>query len=212
MEISHMEPTLRKRLFAWILKRGDEINHRLYGGIKLPFFRGISGTVVEIGPGSGINFRYLPDSISWIGIEPNRAFHDHLLSQANRYGITAQCINGSAEQIPLPDGQADAVICTLVLCSVSDPDAVIHEMKRILKPNGRLYFIEHVAAPAGSVLRSAQNILNPLNRLFADGCSCNRESWRILEQSGFSSITLDHTTVLGSFSIHSPHVIGIAVK
>ena len=207
-----MELSFRKRLFAWILKRGDELNHRLYGGMKLPLFRGITGTVVEIGPGSGINFRYLPESISWIGIEPNLAFHGHLTAQAQRCGITAQCLDGSAERIPLPDDHADAVICTLVLCSVNDPDAVIAELKRILKPNGRLYFIEHVAAPAGSALRSAQNILNPLNRLIADGCSCNRETWRTLESSGFSSITLDHTTVLGSFSIHSPHVIGIAVK
>ena len=94
-----MELSLRKRLFAWILKRGDELNHRLYGGMKLPLFRSISGTVVEVGPGSGINFRYLPESISWIGIEPNRAFHDHLTAQAQRFGISAQCLDGSAERI-----------------------------------------------------------------------------------------------------------------
>ena len=207
-----MELSFRKRLFAWILKRGDELNHRLYGGMKLPLFSGITGTVVEIGPGSGINFRYLPDSISWIGIEPNRAFHSHLTAQAQRFSISAQCLDGTAERIPLPNDHADAVLCTLVLCSVKDPDAVAAELKRILKPNGRLYFIEHVAAPSGSMLRSAQNILNPLNRLIADGCSCNRETWLALERAGFSSLHIDHSSVLGSFSIHSPHISGIAVK
>jgi SAM-dependent methyltransferase len=207
-----MELSLRKRLFAWILKRGDELNHRLYGGMKLPLFRSISGTVVEVGPGSGINFRYLPESISWIGIEPNRAFHDHLFAQAQRFGISAQCLDGSAERIPLPNDHADAVICTLVLCSVNDPDAVAAELKRILKPNGRLYFIEHVAAHSGSMLRSAQNFLNPLNRLIADGCSCNRETWLALERAGFSTLNIDHSSVLGSFSIHSPHISGFAVK
>lgn len=207
-----MEVTLRKRLFAWILKRGDEINHRLYGGMKQMLFRGITGTVVEIGPGSGINFRYLPDSISWIGVEPNRAFHDHLIAQAKRFTISAQCLEGNAEQIPLPDHYADAVICTLVLCSVHLPETVIAELKRILKPNGRLFFVEHVAARSGTRLRFVQNILNPLNRLVADGCNCNRETWSSLERSGFSSLTIEHTTVLGSYSIHSPHVIGVAVK
>lgn len=202
----------RKRFFAWILKKGDRINHKLYRTYKRTLFQNLKGLVVEIGPGTGVNFSYLTTETEWLGIEPNEAFHEDLLAQAREKGITAKLLSGDAQQIPLDDSTADVVLCTLVLCSVSDPVHAIAEMKRVLKPGGKLVFIEHVAAPKKSRLRLAQEIFNPFNRAIADGCNANRETWIQIEKGGFSRVELSHHRVKGTLKIHAPHVMGYAIK
>jgi len=204
--------SLRKRFFAWMLKQGDTFNRKLYNAHKKDLFQGIEGTVVEIGPGTGINFPYFPSGSKWIGIEPNDAFHEGLMIKAKENGINASLVNGNATNIPLPDENADAVVCTLVLCSVDEPKLAISEMKRILKPGGKLFFIEHVGAVKESGLRKAQNVFNPINRLMADGCNCNRETWTSLNEGGFSDVHLTHLRVKGAMKLHSPHILGYAVK
>jgi ubiquinone/menaquinone biosynthesis C-methylase UbiE len=204
--------SIRKRLFAWILKKGESINDQIYRSYKQNLFSTMNGKVVEIGPGTGINFRYMPTGTEWVGVEPNPSFHTGLIAQAEVYGIHAKLVAGEASKIPIPDDTADIVLCTLVLCSVPDPDADVTEMKRILKPGGKLMFIEHVAAPARSTLRKIQNFSNPFNRLMADGCNCNRETWLNIEKGAFKKIILSHHRVRGGMALHSPHIMGYAIK
>lgn len=204
--------TLRQRFFAWMLCKGDNVNDKLYGDFKKELFRDVHGTVVEIGPGTGINFRYLPGNIEWIGVEPNEAFYDSILAAAVKENRHSNMLNSTAASINLPDNSADFVISTLVLCSVPDQQKVLAEVKRILKRNGRLIFIEHVADKTNSFRRTAQNIFNPLNRLIADGCNCNRETWKSIEQAGFSSCKIHHKIMKGIMSLHVPHIIGYASK
>jgi len=203
---------LRKQIFAWTLKKGDQVNHLIYGTYKTRLFGNLLGQVVEIGPGTGVNFRYLPCGVNWIGIEPNEAFHNLLLSKASARGIHATLISGDAALIHLPDESADYILCTLVLCSVPDPAAVIDEMKRILKPGGKIIFIEHVAARKRSGLRIIQNFVNPLNRFMADGCNCNRETWSYLNKAEFGQVEISHHSVKGVLPFHKPHIMGYAVK
>lgn len=207
-----MKPSLRKRLFAWIMKKGEAFNRKIYGAYKRDLFHDLKGTVVEIGPGTGINFNYLPPGITWLGIEPNEAFHKILRKQATEKGIHATLLTGDAAKIPLADNSADAVLCTLVLCSVPDPVSAIADMKRVLKPGGKLIFIEHVAAPKKSGLRFLQDTLNPVNRAVADGCNCNRETWGYIEQAGFSNTEITHRRLEGTLRFHAPHIMGFAVK
>ena len=207
-----MKPTFRKRFFAWTLRKGDPFNHALYGEHKRNLFQNVSGQVVEIGPGTGVNFKYLPEGINWVGIEPNEAFHSVLKQKAEEKNIQARLLKGDASHIPLPDNDVDVVICTLVLCSVVDPAAAIAEMKRILKPGGKLIFIEHVAAREKTFLRTFQNTFNPVNQLMADGCNCNRETWTYIEQARFKQVELSHRKLKGALKIHSPHIMGFAIK
>jgi ubiquinone/menaquinone biosynthesis C-methylase UbiE len=204
--------TFRQRFFAWMLKKGDDVNDKLYRNIKKELFRDIHGTVVEIGPGTGINFRYLPNNIEWIGVEPNEAFHESLLTAANKQNIHSRMLASSAESILLPDECADFVISTLVLCSVPHQRKVLTEAKRILKKNGRLIFVEHVADEPKTFRRAVQIFLNPLNRLIADGCNCNRETWKEIEQAGYSSCKFHHVFMKGTMPLHAPHIIGFAQK
>jgi ubiquinone/menaquinone biosynthesis C-methylase UbiE len=207
-----MKPGLRKRFFAWMLKNGDAYSHKLYGSFKRELFKNIDGRIVEIGPGTGVNFQYLPTSIDWVGIEPNEAFFDSLKGQARERRISAHILKGDASQIPVDDNSTDAVLSTLVLCSVGDPAKVLAEIKRVLKPGGKLIFLEHVAAPKHTSLRMAQNIFNPLNRIAADGCNCNRETWSYLKQAGFSELEISPVRMKGVLRLHSPHIMGYAIK
>jgi len=207
-----MKVGLRKRFFAWMLKKSDTINHQLYGSYKRNLFKDINGLVVEIGPGTGVNFDYLPQNIRWLGIEPNELFYEILQTKAKEKGIDAKLLSGEASKIPLPDDSADVLICTLVLCSVKDPAATVAELKRVLKPGGKLIFIEHVAAEKKTALKLAQDLFNPLNKLFADGCNCNRETWTFIENAGFKEVNLSHQKMKGSFKLVAPHIIGYAIK
>jgi SAM-dependent methyltransferase len=207
-----MKTTIRKRIFAWILKKSDSVNHLVYGGYKGKLLAGIEGVILEIGPGTDINLRYLPAGVRWVGIEPNTAFHDGLLQVAKEKGIAGSLAAGNAMQIPFEDESMDIVLCTLVLCSVANVEKALAEMKRVLKTNGKLFFIEHVAAPAHTYLRFIQNIFNPLNRLMADGCNCNRETWGYLQHAGFRQLELSHHKVKGTLTVHAPHIMGYAIK
>lgn len=204
--------SVRKKIFAWLLAKSDALNDQLYRSIKEELFKNIKGTVVEIGPGTGNNLRYLSAGINWIGAEPNESFHKTILAIAQDRNINASIISSSAESIPLPDESADAVISTLVLCSVPNQQNTLHEIKRILKKGGALFFIEHVADKRGTFRKKAQDIFNPLNRLFADGCSCNRETWIEIEKAGFSNVNIIHKMINEAMSLHTPHIFGYAVK
>jgi len=207
-----MKVSLRKRFFAWMLMNGDAYSHKLYGSFKRELLNNTEGRIVEIGPGTGVNFHYLPAGITWIGIEPNEAFFGALKLQAREKQIKAQVLKGDASQIPLDDNSADIVLSTLALCSVNHPAKVLEEIKRVLKPGGKLIFIEHVAAPKHTNLRRAQNIFNPLNRIAADGCNCNRETWNYLQVGGFSELKISPIRMKGVFRLHSPHIMGYAIK
>jgi SAM-dependent methyltransferase len=202
----------RKRFFAWILKKSETINHIIYEPYKKVLFRNIRGLVVEIGPGTGVNFPYLQEGTEWIGIEPNEALYEILKTKARERKINARLLSDKSAHIPLDDNSIDVIISTLVLCSVENPRETLSEIKRILKPNGKLILIEHVASQAHTGLLFMQNLLNPLIRIFADGCNCNRRTWLDIEEIGFSSVEIRHLNLKGTLFVHKPHIVGYAVK
>jgi ubiquinone/menaquinone biosynthesis C-methylase UbiE len=167
---------------------------------------------VEIGPGTGVNFEYLPQGIDWIGIEPNAAFHESLKLKASSKGIHAELFQGSAMNMPLENDMADYLICTLVLCSVQNVDKALQEMRRVLKPGGKLIFIEHVAAKPGSLVNFFQTLFTPLTIVLADGCHANRHTWTHLENAHFSNIELSHENIPAVMILHRPHIMGMATK
>ena len=129
---------------------------------------GLAGHVVEIGPGTS---PYLPRTggSRWTGIEPDGTAVAVLRERlAGRDGVSV--LRAPAERIPLPDDSADAVLGSLVLCSVDDPVRVLAEVRRVLRPGGSYVFAEHVAAPPGTALRVALRSIAPFHRFLADGC------------------------------------------
>ncbi len=200
----------RQRLFAWALAHFSGIYEEKLAGAKRDLLSDISGTIIEIGPGTGTNLSYFSRNIRWIGIEPNPFMDQYLLKRAEALGLQLEIRRGSAEDLPVPDSSADAVVSTLVLCSVTDLAKALSEILRVLKPGGRLVFVEHVAAPRGTWLRRFQSWVKPAWKKLGDGCHPDRETWVALERAGFAKLDYSHFRV--SIPLVSPQIAGIAVK
>jgi SAM-dependent methyltransferase len=175
---------LAARLTAW----SDAANDRTLGARKRALLGALTGDVVELGPGTGGNLPYLPPGVRWTGVEPNPHMHPHLRAKAARLGRALDLRAGTAERTGLPGRSADAVVATLVLCSVEDVRAAPAEVRRLLRPGGRFVFLEHVAAPAGTRLRRVQGLVRPAWGVIADGCHPDRETWADLDGAGFAAV------------------------
>lgn len=210
------EQLQRARVRSWIerkvLEAGAPMVHDLHGDRKQAVIGSMHGTVVEIGPGAGPNFRYYAPGVRVIAIEPNVHWHDALRRRAEEFEIDLEIRTLRGEGIDVDDETADGVVGTLVLCGVDDPAAVVNEIRRVLVPGGTYFHLEHVAAPAGTTLRRIQNGLFRPHRWMFNGCETNRDTAAVIASAGFSEI--DHHTVdagVGSLYIRH-HLIGTAVK
>jgi len=200
----------RQRLNAWLLHRAEDLMHRVYGPRKRAIFRRLPLRVVEIGPGAGANLRYYRPGTRVIAVEPNPAMHAPLRAAALRRGLALEIRTLRGEALDLPDGSAEAVVGTLVLCSVDDPARVVAEIRRILAPGGRYVFLEHVAAPSRSPLHRWQRLLQrPWQWLF-DGCRLHRDTHRTLQQAGFASLEMDCFVLTAPLAPFAPHIFGLA--
>jgi len=143
------------------------------------------GRVLEIGVGSGLNLRFYTDKVKRvIGLDPS----PNLLSMAHRVlprvMPAVEFVEGSAEAVPLEDASVDAVVTTWTLCSIPDAQGALREMRRVLKPLGRLLFVEHGLAPEPNV-RWWQDRLTPWWKPLAGGCHLNRPVRTLIEEAGF---------------------------
>lgn len=202
---------MRQRIFAWALARFNGRYEEFIAGEKQRLFTGLRGTVVELGPGTGVNLRYLDrEGVRWIGVDPNPFMRPYVLREAERLGVVADCRVGTAYELPVESESVDAVICTLVLCSVDDQQRALREVLRVLKPGGRFLFIEHVAAPKGSRLRRVQRFIAPLWRPLCDGCNPSCETGAELERAGFGSVEFER--IVAPLPVVSPQIVGVARK
>lgn len=195
---------------AWFMARGGVRYAAMVEKRKRALFEDLEGTLVELGSGTGPNLPLLPEGLTVIGIEPNPFMHPHY--QASSAGRSPQplLIRGLAEALPFPDASVDAVLSTLVLCSVDGIDQVLVEVRRILRPGGRLVVMEHVAAPEGTWLRRIQEFIKPAWRRIGDGCEPDRVLEEHLRRAGFRQVTVDYFAL--PLPIVSPHLAGYAVK
>jgi ubiquinone/menaquinone biosynthesis C-methylase UbiE len=205
-----LSPSLREtwalRLHAWALSRENPRYDRIISSRKTALLGKATGDVLELGPGGGQNFRYLPRSVRWTGIEPNPFCHPHLSRKAAEHGIPALILAARAERLPLPDASVDWVVGTLVLCTIPDPRAAIREILRVLRPGGTYAFIEHVAAPPDTGMRSVQRWVRPLWKRISGGCHPDRETWRLLQEGGFADLSVEHFKI--PMPIVAPHIAG----
>jgi SAM-dependent methyltransferase len=176
--------------------------HRLLGSL--------TGTVLEVGAGRGANFGLLPAGVAWIGLEPDRRQHGRLTRAAAAHGRRPTILDAPAEAIPLPDGSVDAVLSTVVLCSVADPGRVLAEIRRVLRRPGRFLFFEHVAAPAGTWARRTQRLWSGLSRLGGDGCDPCRETWKTIGRAGWEGVDLRWFSSGRRLAVHGPYIAGQA--
>ena len=159
-----------------------------------------------------------------VGVDPNdamekyaRAAFESARADATADGRVAarntlRVAHGVAEALPLPTSSADAVVCTLTLCSVLDPAAAVAEIRRVLKPGGSFVFVEHVLSEDDDALRAQQVALDGLQAKLADGCHLNRRTLQTIQSAGFADYELVERFTLPGFGLISSQVAGIAVN
>jgi ubiquinone/menaquinone biosynthesis C-methylase UbiE len=143
------------------------------------------GRVVELGAGTGLNLAHYPADLELVLTEPYEPMARRLEERLSSSGRIAEVIRAPAEALPLPDDYADTVVSTLVLCTVEDLYAALAEVRRVLRPGGRLLFIEHVAAEEGSRLHNWQRRAHGFWHAFACGCNADRRTADAIRAAGF---------------------------
>ncbi|MFM0415922.1 class I SAM-dependent methyltransferase [Paraburkholderia aromaticivorans] len=144
------------------------------------------GTVLEIGAGSGLNLPLYGAGVKEIlALEPDPRLLEMARRNANQARRPVTFLDASAEAVPLEDRSVDTVVTTWTLCTILEAAQALQEMRRVLKPAGRLLFVEHGLAPEASVCRW-QNRLTPLWKSISGGCHLNRPIRVMIEGSGFS--------------------------
>lgn len=186
--------------------------HRIYGRRKRRLFADLPAAFIEVGPGAGANLRYYEPGTRVVAFEPNDLMHPRLVRHAAEAGVELELHGERAETLPLDDASVDAVVCTLVLCSVDDPARVVSEIRRVLRPGGRFHFIEHVAAKAGSGLHGAQRLLKRPWQWCFEGCVLCRDTEATIRDAGFARLAVERFRAVGRWAPFAPHIAGTAVR
>ena len=176
--------SLYGRIFAWGYDRFQARMERdFFGEIRREMLARASGRVIEIGSGTGANLEHYPRTIEeLVCTEPEEPMARRLREKAERSGLAVRVVDAPAERLPFDDDSFDIAVAALVLCTVTDPDAAMAEIARVLKPGGRFVFMEHVRAEDPK-LAKWQDRLHPLWLRFGHGCNCNRATYETIERS-----------------------------
>jgi ubiquinone/menaquinone biosynthesis C-methylase UbiE len=156
------------------------------------------GDVLEVGIGSGLNLPFYSAEVSRVyGVDPSPELQKLARKRMADQTINVEFLTQSAEEtLPLRDQSVDTVVITWTLCSIADPSEALRQMKRVLKPSGRLIFVEHGRAPDSRV-SVWQDRLNPFWKRIAGGCHLNRKIDRLLTEAGFTIDELRTTYLPG---------------
>ena len=173
------------------------------------------GDVLEIGGGTGANLPFYGDSVRSLTItEPEAPMAQRLqrrLEQTTATPAATRLVQAPAEQLPFEDGSFDTVVSTLVLCTVDDQAQSLRELKRVLRPGGRLLFMEHVRAEDGQRLARWQDRMRPIGVRMAHGCRCNRRTVDGIRAAGFEVTDLERDEMTHVPPFVRPLVVGGAV-
>jgi ubiquinone/menaquinone biosynthesis C-methylase UbiE len=210
--LDHHEAGLRRYghpIFAALYERmGDSTERRWMGRRRRRLLAGARGAALEIGGGTGANLSHYRNVDRVVVAEPDPFMRRRLARKLEDARVPVEVSAAGAEALPFPDGSFDTVVSTLVLCTVPDQESALDEVRRVLRPGGRLLFIEHVRA-AGSTAHW-QDLLEPLWGRLLGGCHPNRDTVAAIEEAGFEIETFESFHPPVFLSSLTPHVQGSA--
>lgn len=180
-------PELQHPRFARAYARAvEEMNRRGGTEHRRTILASLSGTVIEIGAGNGSAFALYPEAVTQVlAIEPDDYLRNLALASAASARVPITVLAGAAEQLPAEDASADAVVASLVLCSVPNQATALAEIRRVLRPGGMLAFYEHVRSE-NRLLAAAEDLLAPAWQRMAGGCHPNRDTLQAITAAGFT--------------------------
>ncbi len=187
---------------------GASAERRWMGERRRRLLAGARGAVLEIGGGTGANLPHYRDVDRVTIAEPDRFMRDRIGPKREDARAPVEVSAAGAEALPFPDGSFDTVVSTLVLCTVPDQEAALDEVRRVLRPGGRLLFIEHVRA--AEPMARWQDRLEPLWRRLLGGCHPNRDTVAAIEEAGFEIEMFESFYPSDPLSGLTPHVQGSA--
>ena len=172
---------------------------------------GAQGRVLEIGAGTGLNLAHYPAGIEEVVLtEPEEPMARRLEARLRDRGLAWRVVRAQAESLPFEDSSFDTVVCTLVLCTVDDPQRALAEIRRVLRPGGRLLFLEHVRSEDPR-LAQWQDRLHGLQYRFGHGCHCNRPTLAFVESSGLRVDAVERGRIPNAPPIVRPSIVGRAI-
>jgi ubiquinone/menaquinone biosynthesis C-methylase UbiE len=170
----------------------------------------VAGRVIEIGGGTGANLPYYGSAVQELVItEPEEPMARRLERKLAGYSLPARVVRARAEELPFEDQSFDFAVSALVLCTVEDPKRALAEIHRLLKPGGRLLFVEHVRADNPRLARW-QDRFHGFQFRFAHGCHCNRRTLESIQGAGFRVVELSHDRLLKAPPYVRPLIVGVA--
>ena len=176
---------------------------------------GLSGRVIEVGAGNGLNFAHYPPEVTGVlAVEPEPYLREVARRNAEAAAVPIEMVDGVADQLPGEDCAFDAAVASLVLCSVPDQRTALREVHRVLRPGGRLHFLEHVRAGTQGLLRAQRVVDATIWPVFFGGCHTARDTVAAIEAAGFRLERLDRFRFpeAGPTVPTSPHAQGVAVR
>jgi len=202
--------SLRSRLFALTYDHSlARVENAGLRDLRKGLLADASGDLLEIGAGTGANLPHYGSAVTSVTLtEPEPPMLRRLEKHVREQESSAKVVPASAENLPFGDDTFDTVVSTLVLCGVDDQSRSLQEIRRVLRPGGRLIFIEHVRSDDPKVAR-LQNRMNPINR-FLVGCECNRTTLDSIQAEGFQVGRLEHTTLPKTPKFVRPLIAGTA--
>jgi ubiquinone/menaquinone biosynthesis C-methylase UbiE len=201
------------RLFAAMYDRGLKATEE--GGLRdmrAELLAGASGATIELGAGTGVNLGLYPEAVDeLVLVEPDPHMAKRLRAHLAESPREATICEAGAESLPFADDSFDTAVATLVLCTVPDPKAAIAELERVLKPGGRLLFIEHVRSEDPGLARWQDRLEAPW-RFLGDGCHCNRDTVGTLSASHLELGSVKRDRLPKAPPLVRPLVIGQATR
>lgn len=207
-----MDDSVHHPIFARVYRLLSAFDESSMGVHRDELLAGLTGEVVEIGAGSGLNLDHLPPGVtSLIAVEPEPYLRRLATARARRASVPVSVRSGVAERLPLGESSCDAVVTCLVLCTVRSQPEALAEISRVLRPGGELRFLEHVLSDGHKA--AVQRLLDGSGAwpLLAGGCRCARDTIASLEAAGFELVKLRRLTIGPSWMPANPIVLGSAL-
>lgn len=204
--------TVHHPVFARLYPRMARAMERAgMSGHRAALLAGLTGEVVEIGAGSGANFAHYPATVTRVlAVEPEPHLRKVAQDAARDAPVPVEVVDGLADRLPVDDGGADAVVCSLVLCTVPDQDKALREVRRVLAPGGQLRFLEHVRAGTPGMIRVQRVVDATFWPRLAGGCHTGRDTTGAVERAGFAIDRLDRFRLPDLRTPAADHVLGVA--
>jgi ubiquinone/menaquinone biosynthesis C-methylase UbiE len=206
------EEKVHHPLFARIYMRLSRKRHETEDQYRRQLLEGLSGRVIEVGAGNGLNFSLYPETVEKVlAVEPEPLFRQAAIEEARSSAIEIEVVDGVASALPVQDNSQDAAIASLVLCSVSDQAEALAEMRRAIKPGGELRFYEHVIAHKGLPARLQRIADATFWPRVAGGCHMARDTTTTIERAGFEIERSERFPFTPGAPVPSiPHILGVA--